>query len=71
MPEMPGKLNQKVLKVDVYLDDDHKTKDITYLKREEDYGLKDMQGIKEVSHSDLYKSSFSLILHVKSFEKPY
>jgi hypothetical protein len=69
MPELP-KLGQKVLKVDAYLDYNHKTKDITYLKREEDYNIIYLKDIKEVSHADLYKSSFSLILHVKSLNEP-
>ncbi|MFW9987425.1 MAG: hypothetical protein ACFFC3_02100 [Candidatus Odinarchaeota archaeon] len=71
IPEMPGRMDQKVLKIDVFFDKDHKTKDKVYLKREEDYTLKYLKDIKEVSHADLYKSAFSLILHVKSFLKPY
>lgn len=70
MPEMPSRTNQKVLKIDVFLDKDHKTRDKTYLKREEDYTINYMQDIKEVGHAELYKSAFSLILHVKSFSKP-
>ena len=70
MPEFPGKLDQKVLKVDVYLDYIHETRDITYLKREGDYKITYLKDIKEVSHADLYKSSFSLILHVKSLNEP-
>ncbi|MCK4688197.1 MAG: hypothetical protein KAT66_08700, partial [Candidatus Lokiarchaeota archaeon] len=70
MPEFPGKLDQKVLKVDVYLDYSYETRDITYLKREEDYKITYLKDIKEVSHADLYKSSFSLILHVKSLNEP-
>ncbi len=70
MPEMPSRLDQKVLKIDVFLDKDHKTKDKTYLKREEDYTINYLQDIKEVGHADLYKSSFSLILHVKSLNEP-
>ncbi|MFX1314494.1 MAG: hypothetical protein ACFE9T_01405 [Promethearchaeota archaeon] len=71
MPEFPSKLDEKVLKIDVYLDYNHKTKNITYLKREEDYNIKYLKDIKEVSHADLYKSAFSLILHIKSFNEPY
>ncbi|UCD01934.1 MAG: hypothetical protein JSV23_02630 [Promethearchaeota archaeon] len=67
MPEMPSRFDQKVLKIDVFLDNDHKTRDKTYLKREEDFTVKYLKGIKEVSHAELYKSAFSLILHVKSF----
>ena len=70
MPEFPGKLDQKVLKVDVYLDYSYETRDITYLKREEDYKITYLKDIKEVSHADLYKSSFSLILHIKSLNEP-
>ncbi|MFX1366452.1 MAG: hypothetical protein ACFE9Y_16155 [Promethearchaeota archaeon] len=71
MPEMPSRMDQKVLKIDVFFDKDHKTKDMVYLKREEDFTVKFLKDIKEVSHADLYKSAFSLILHVKSFLKPY
>lgn len=70
MPEMPSRLDQKVLKIDVFLDKDHKTRDKTYLKREEDYTINYLQDIKEVGHAELYKSAFSLVLHVKSFSKP-
>lgn len=70
-PELPGKTNKKVLKADIYLDYDHKTRGITYLKKEEDFKLKYLEGIKEIGHADLYKSSFSLILHIKSFNKVY
>jgi hypothetical protein len=48
----------------------HRTRSKTYIKREEDYTIKYMDNIKEVSHAELYKSAFSLILHVKSFSKP-
>ncbi len=70
VPEMPGRIDQKVLKIDVFFDKTHKTKDKTYLKREEDYTIKYLNDIKEISHADTYKSAFSLILHVKSFSKP-
>ena len=71
MPQMPSRMDQNVLKIDAFFDSDHKTKDKVYLKREEDYTLKYLKDIKEVSHTDLYKSAFSLILHVKSFLKLY
>ncbi|MFX1444072.1 MAG: hypothetical protein ACFFHV_11705 [Promethearchaeota archaeon] len=71
MPQIPGKLKKNILKIDAVLDNEHLTKDITYIKKEEDYNLKFMKDIKEVSHADLYKSSFSLVIHVKSFNKSY
>lgn len=71
MPELPGNTDEKVLKIDAFLDYDHKTKDITYLKREEDLTLVFMKDINEINHADLYKSSFSLIVHIKSFNKAY
>ena len=71
MPQFPGKLKRNILKIDAVLDSDHKAKDITYIKKEEDYNLVFMTDIKEVSHADLYKSSFSLVIHIKSFNKPY
>lgn len=70
MPQIPSRLDQKVLKIDVFFDQDHKSRDKTYLKREEDYSIKHLDDIKEVGHAELYKSAFSLILHVKSFSKP-
>ncbi|MFW9999215.1 MAG: hypothetical protein ACFE9Q_05265 [Candidatus Hodarchaeota archaeon] len=70
MPEMPSRMDQKVLKIDILFDQDHKTRDKTYLKREEDYTVKYLNDIKEISHADTYKSAFSLILHIKSFSKP-
>jgi len=69
MPAMPSKLDQRVLKIDVYCDNEHKTKGKTYLKRQEDYKISYLEDIKDVSHTDLYKSAFSLILHIKSFKK--
>lgn len=71
MPQLPGKLNENVLKIDVYMDYDRKTKDITYIKREENHSLTYLKDIKEIGHSELYKSSFSLVLHVKSLNKLY
>jgi len=70
MPEMPSKLDQKILKIDIFLDQEHKTKEITYIKREENFILKYLKDIKDVSHADIYKSAYSLLLHVKSFNKP-
>jgi hypothetical protein len=70
MPQMPSRTDQKVLKIDVFFDEDHKTRDKTYLKREEDYTITYLEDIKEVSHAELYHSAFSLLLHVKSFSKP-
>lgn len=71
MPQLPGKLDENVLKIDVYLDYKYKTRDITYIKREEDHSIKFLTDIKEVSHSELYKSAYSLVLRVKSFERLY
>jgi len=72
MPEIPAKLNKNNLKIDVYLDKDHKTRDITYLKKEKDnFKLTYMKDLKEMSHGELYKSVFSLIVHVKSLNNPY
>lgn len=70
MPQMPSRLDQKTLQIDVFFDQDHKTRDKNYLKREEDYTINYLKDIKEVGHAELYKSAFSLILHVKSFTKP-
>ncbi len=70
MPEMPSRTDQKVLKIDVLLDKDHKTRDKTYLKRDQDFTIKYLNIIKDVSHADTYKSAFSLIMNIKSFSKP-
>ncbi len=70
MPVMPSRLDQKVLKVDIFVDNEHNSKDITYIKREENYIIKYLKDIKDVSHADIYKSAYSLLLHVKSFNKP-
>jgi len=71
MPQMPMKWDRKELMIDVFLDEEHKTKDMTYLRKEEDFSLVYMKDIKEVSHADLYTSTFSLLLHVRSLKKPY
>lgn len=71
MPEMPGKTAEKVLKLDILLDYDHKTKGIKYLRREEDYKVKYLENLQNISHSDIFKASFSLLLHIKSFDEPY
>ncbi len=70
MPQLPRSTDENMLKIDIHLDYEHKLKDITYIKREENYSIKYMKDIKEVSHADLYKSSFSLILHIKSLDDP-
>ena len=69
-PQLPTKLDENMLQVDVYLDNERKTKDINYLKRESDYSLTFLKNIKEISNAELYKSSFSLVLHIKSLNKP-
>ncbi|TFG14413.1 MAG: hypothetical protein EU531_09100 [Promethearchaeota archaeon] len=69
-PKIPRSSEENALKLDVFLDEEHKLKDITYIQREENYSIKYMKDIKEVSHADLYKSAFSLILHIKSFQNP-
>ncbi len=72
MPEIPTKLNKNTFKIDAYLDKDHKTKGITYLKKEkEDFKLSYMKDLKDISHGELYKSAFSLVVHIKSLNKPY
>jgi len=62
--------DKKTLKIDVCMDTEHKTKDMTYIKREKDYSLEFLKDIKEVSHAELYKSAFSLIIHIKSLNNP-
>jgi hypothetical protein len=70
MPEMPGRTDKKTLKVDVFVDNNHKTREVTYIKREEDYKIDYLQEVKETSHAEIYKSAFSLILHIKSLNEP-
>ena len=69
-PQLPKKLDENVLQIDVYLDKDRKTRDVNFLKRESDYSLTFLKDIKEISNAELYKSSFSLVLHIKSLNKP-
>ncbi len=71
LPEMPGKTKKNILKIDIYLDNEHKTRGITYLKREENFELNYLQTLKEISHADLYKSAFCFVLHIKSLNKPF
>ncbi len=70
-PSMPFKLNQNYVNIDVHLDSDHKTKDITYLRKSEDYKISFLKGLKDVSHAELHTSTYSLIIHVKSLDKPF
>ncbi|GAH02518.1 unnamed protein product [marine sediment metagenome] len=70
-PQFPKKLDENILQVDAYLDYDHKTKDVSYLKRDADYKLTYLKEIKEMSNAELYKASFSLVLHIKSTNKPF
>ncbi|MFX1243259.1 MAG: hypothetical protein ACFFA7_18585 [Promethearchaeota archaeon] len=70
MPQMPIRLEKQILKIDAFFDESHKTRDKIYLRREEDYTISYLKDIKEVGHAELYKSAFSLILHIKSFSKP-
>ena len=70
-PQFPKKLDENILQIDAYLDYDHKTKDVSYLKREADYSLTYLKEIKEMSNAELYKASFSLVLHIKSTNKPF
>lgn len=69
-PQLPRSLNENVLQVDVYLDEERRTKDMDFLKREKDYSLTFLKEIKEMSHAELYTSSFALVLHIKSLNKP-
>ncbi|MBY9006660.1 MAG: hypothetical protein KGD63_07865 [Candidatus Lokiarchaeota archaeon] len=71
MPEMPGKSDKNILKIDAYLDSEHKTKDIKYIKKEKDFNLIFLNSIKDISHAEIFKSTFSLVLHIKSFSRPY
>lgn len=70
-PQFPKKLDENILQVDAYLDNEHMTKDVSYLKREADYSLTYLKEIREMSNAELYKASFSLVLHIKSINKPF
>ena len=70
MPEMPGRTDKKILKIDVHIDGKHTTRDVTYLKREKDYKIEYLKEVKAISHAEIYKSAFSLIMHVKSLNEP-
>ena len=58
------------LKIDVVLDKAHITNDNIYIKREEDFKIDYLKGLKEVSHAEIYKSAYSLIVHIKSLQEP-
>jgi hypothetical protein len=70
MPQISEIKLENILKIDIYLDYEHKTSGKTYIKREEDYTIEFLEDIKEYSHADLYKSAFSLILRIKSLKSP-
>jgi len=70
MPQISEIKLEHILKIDLYLDQEHKTRGNTYIKREEDYTIEFLEDIKEYSHTDLYKSAFSLILRIKSLNSP-
>ncbi|MFX1238091.1 MAG: hypothetical protein ACFFAS_00965 [Promethearchaeota archaeon] len=70
MPEMSAIKTKNILKIDVCLDSEHLTKGKSYIKREEDYTIKFMENIKQISHTELFKSAFALLLKVKSFNIP-
>jgi hypothetical protein len=70
MPQLPNKLDENMLQIDVFLDNERRTRDINFLKREKDYKLTFLKSIKEMSHAELYTSSFALVLHIKSLNKP-
>ncbi len=70
MPEMPGRKDKKILKIDVHIDEKHNTRDVTYIRREEDYKIEYLKEVKAVSHAEIYKSAFSLIMHIKSLNEP-
>ncbi|MHA1147516.1 MAG: hypothetical protein ACTSR8_04660 [Promethearchaeota archaeon] len=70
-PEIPTAIDFNFVKIDVFLDDKHLMKDITYIKREEDYKIQYLKEIKNISHSEVFKSKFALVLHIKSFNNPY
>ncbi len=69
--EMPRKSAEKVLKMDILLDYEHKTRGIKYLRREEDYNIKYLENLQNISHADIFQASFSLLLHIKSFKEPF
>lgn len=72
MPEIPAAFgDQNYLKIDAFLDYEHNTRGITYIKRKEDYEIEYLEEIKDISHSEIFKSKFALILHMKSFNAPY
>ncbi|MHA1756290.1 MAG: hypothetical protein ACTSVV_05940 [Promethearchaeota archaeon] len=69
-PEIPTLLETNNVKIDLFLDDEHRTRGMTYIKREEDFSITFLKEIKEISHAEIFKSKFALILPIKSFD-PY
>jgi len=70
MPEIPIRTDKKILKIDVFIDEKHNTRDVTYIKREEDFKINYLSEVKDISHAEIYKSAFSLIMHIKSLNEP-
>jgi len=71
MPQFPKRLDESILNIDVFVDFEHQTNGITYIKREEDYKLSYLKDFKEIGHAEAYKSSFTVVLHIKSLSSPY
>ncbi|WP_457556688.1 hypothetical protein [Candidatus Harpocratesius sp.] len=57
--------------LDVFVDEEHKYKDHTFIRMKEgEMEIDLLDEIKELSHSELYKSHFTIIVPIKSLESP-
>jgi len=62
--------NKSIYYIDCFLDKEHKTRSINYIKQDENLKITLMKDFKEISHSELFKSTFDLLLKIKSFNIP-
>lgn len=53
--------------INCYLDKEQKTRDVKYLKQDEKLEITLMKELKDVGHSELFSSTFVLLLKIKSF----
>ena len=62
--------NKTIYYIDCFLDKEQKLRSINYIKQDENLELTFMQDFKDIGHSELFKSTFDLLLKIKSFNIP-
>ena len=58
------------LNISCYLDSEQKTRGFCYIKQDENLKVTLMEDLKDISHSELFKSTFVLLINIKSFNIP-